>query len=109
MELVLGLAALATAISSVGGASHVDSSPDIVEAESTTVQTMDGNPHQYEIQETLPESRLTEFDDSIADKVGIDKIRDIVPEKKPHPCHHQEMMNYRFSHSLRTLSAEVLY
>ena len=93
MELVLGLAALATAISSVGGANHVDSSPDIVEAESTTVQTMDGNPHQYEIQETLPESHLTEFDDSIADKIGIDKIRDIVPEKKPHPTSIPEKEN----------------
>ena len=39
MELVLGLAALATAISSAGGANHVDSSPEIIEAETTNVVT----------------------------------------------------------------------
>ena len=56
MELVLGLAALATAISSVGGANHVDSSPEIVEAEPKTVQTMNENAIQ-EVNE-LPESHV---------------------------------------------------
>lgn len=56
MELVLGLATLATAISSVGGANHIDESPNIVEAEPKTVQTM--NERQVQEFNELPESHI---------------------------------------------------
>ena len=56
MELVLGLAALATAISSVGGASHVDSSPEIVEAEPQTVQI--ANDAMIQGTNNLPKSHI---------------------------------------------------
>ena len=46
MELVLGLAALATAISSVGGANHIKDDSNTAEAQPSIAQTTD-NMHEY--------------------------------------------------------------
>lgn len=70
MELVLGLAALATAISGATGAGHYGDVPEIKEAEPTTADVAE-TLHQQEIQEVdhVPESHF-------ADLGGIDRLID---------------------------------
>ena len=66
MELVLGLAALATVISGVAGAGHYDNTgPEIVEAEPKTVQTANGEYFQHDAPE-IAESHLSEFQGALS-------------------------------------------
>ena len=67
MELVLGLAALATAVSSVGGANYIKDDSNIIEAETATVQTL----KEKNIREVhdLPESRIGEGFSGIRDEI----------------------------------------
>ena len=89
MELVLGLAALATAVSGMAGAGQYDNAPEISETEPTTVQTTE-TIHQQEIQGTyqLPESHIGDLSES-----QFGQIDGILPRKKPHPLSNPETEN----------------
>jgi len=73
MELVLGLAALATALSSVGAANSISDDPNIIKAEPEAVQTMNDNALQgaYE----LPESNIG--------NLGASSLSDPIAKSRP--------------------------
>ena len=92
MELVLGLAALATAISGATGAGHYSDAPVIKEAEQTTAYATE-TPHQQEIQEVdgrIDESYLDHLNESEYGKVDFAKTDGVDPKMKAHPLSNPE-------------------
>ena len=74
MELVLGLAALATAISSVGGANYIKDDSNIIQEEPKTVHVT----NQYDLQQ----ADISTFDGGITSHIGgFEGIGHILPNK----------------------------
>ena len=71
MELVLGLAALATAVSGVSGAGHYEETPEVSETNHSVVQTMKDDVPERELGEgiDLPNPHIGDFVDT--GKIGI--------------------------------------
>lgn len=71
MELVLGLAALATALSSVGAVNHIDDHSNTIEAKPETVQTVNETAHKTDIgQAKAAPSKLTDKTGAISKPLG---------------------------------------
>ena len=101
MELVLGLAALATAVSGMAGAGHYDDAPEITEAEPTTVQTVNETTRLHELPEglDLPKPHIGDSDLTLVGSNPLVGWEDTSDEKEVYNDdfeHAQEVGNYNY-------------